>query len=81
MPQLDANQVRVLLQVLGQTRDDEMTCDDCLPYLAVLVEHELAGKPSHEALKRVEDHLAICPECVEELGAIRAAIESLEAAD
>lgn len=77
MPPLDANQVKLLLRVLTQTQDEEMTCDDCLPYLATLVEHDLAGKPRPEALKLVEDHLEICPECVEELEAIRAAIASL----
>ncbi|MEM8865722.1 MAG: hypothetical protein AAGF31_09300 [Planctomycetota bacterium] len=78
MPKLDAQQVRTLLQILDQTQDEEMTCDDCLPHLAVFVEHDLANKPRPEALKLVQDHLDICPECVEELEVLRLAIESLD---
>ncbi|MEN1681944.1 MAG: hypothetical protein AAGJ46_20370 [Planctomycetota bacterium] len=79
MPRLDADQVRLLLDVLGKTQDEELTCDEVLPFLAVVVEHEMAGEPLPEALAMVEHHLSICPECVEELNAIRDAIKAIDA--
>ncbi|MEM6798956.1 MAG: hypothetical protein AAF589_05530 [Planctomycetota bacterium] len=77
MPRLNAEQVRVLMQVLELTEDEELTCDECLPRLAELVEQELAGKEPGDAMRLVEAHLAICPECVEELDALREAIRAL----
>ncbi|MEM6329367.1 MAG: hypothetical protein AAF790_03855 [Planctomycetota bacterium] len=81
MPRLNAKQIRVLLEVLERTEDHELTCDECLPRLAELVEAELAGvQPDGHldgVMRLVEAHLAICPECVEELDAIRAAIHAL----
>lgn len=65
--------------MLDGTREEEWTCDECLPHLAVLVERRLAGAETGEALRMVEQHLAICPECVEELEAIREAIRGIEA--
>ncbi len=80
MPRLNAEQVRTLMQVLELTEEEELDCDGCLDRMAELVEKRLAGVEAGEAMRLVEAHLAICPECVEELDAIRAAIEAFEQA-
>jgi predicted anti-sigma-YlaC factor YlaD len=36
----------------------------------------LAGLPLNEALTRVEEHLAVCPECREELLALKKILQA-----
>jgi len=67
-----------LLEMISQTRDHELTCDDCLDQLAQLAEREMAGKPLDAALHAARQHLDICPECAEEHALLVDALEALE---
>lgn len=63
---LDRNQLRRLLELVAQTRDDEIDCDACLAGMAEFAEAELVGAEVPAALKRIAAHLAVCEECAEE---------------
>jgi hypothetical protein len=66
MMALDRRQLERLLTLVADTRDDEIACDECLAGMAEFAEQRLAGVEIREALRRIELHLASCPECTEE---------------
>jgi uncharacterized protein with PIN domain len=74
---LDEQQLTGLLLLLAQTEEVELTCDECFARTAEYAEHELTGKTPHEALEKVRQHLAICPDCREEYLGLLNAIRSL----
>lgn len=74
---LTHRQIHNLVGLLGRTRENELTCQECLEHVAEFAEHELAGKPIPEALEAVGHHLSLCPECSEEYSALRTALERL----
>lgn len=71
---LDRRQLERLLAFVANTRDDEITCDECLAGMAEFAERRLAGIGIQEALRRTELHLASCPECAEEYALLLAAL-------
>jgi predicted anti-sigma-YlaC factor YlaD len=64
----------LLVQATLITRPDEIGCDTCLDQVSAYAEAQLAGLPTPEALRRVEEHLAICGECQEEFAALALAL-------
>jgi uncharacterized protein with PIN domain len=70
------NQIKTLLGFVSKTRDDEISCQACEDQIAQFAESQLTGKEIPEALRAIEEHLKICPECTEELEFIRRALES-----
>ena len=71
---LTADQLHDLAGVLGQTRPDEITCDEWLDRIAGYTDCRLAGPPPPDGAALIEHHLAICPECKEEFEALLAAL-------
>jgi hypothetical protein len=66
---LNAEQIRTLFTALHFTKDHELTCDE---WLAELPEY-LDSTPTDQASERfrlVREHLALCPECSEELSVV-----------
>ena len=63
---LDRQQLKSLLTSVANTREDEITCGDCLAGMAEFSEQQLIGAEIPTALKRIEAHIAFCPECAEE---------------
>ena len=70
------NQIETLLDFVSKTRENEISCQTCEDQIAQFAESQLTGKEIPEALKAIEEHLRICPECTEELEFIRRALES-----
>jgi len=68
-------QIKTLLGFVAKTSDDEVSCQTCEDQISQFAESELAGKEIPDALKVIEEHLKICPECTEELALIRRALE------
>lgn len=68
-------QIKTLLGSLAKTTDDEISCQQCEDQIAQFVESQLAGSLPN-ALRAIEEHLKICPECTEELALIRRALEN-----
>ena len=63
---LDKQQVKTLLSFVANTREDEITCDECLAGMADFAETQLVGAEIPDAKKRIQAHIAFCPECAEE---------------
>lgn len=76
MKTLTKEQLAELAAVVGATREREINCAECGNFAAEFAERQLAGLPLDEALKRVEQHLEICPECREELLALKKILEA-----
>ena len=67
-----------ILQLIGQTNDRELNCEECLSLVAEFAEQQLAGKPVSTVLRAIEQHLLICDECREEYEALRQAIVAMD---
>jgi hypothetical protein len=74
---LSDDQIRALLHVVSQTRDHELTCDECLAELGSFAELTLRGRTAEEAYDLVRQHLQICGECCEEFNLLLKALEHL----
>jgi len=74
---LDKQHIETLLSAVSRTREDELDCGRCLAGMAEFAEHQLLGAEIPQALRLIQEHLAICPECTEEyevlLDVVRAA--------
>ncbi len=63
---LDKQQLKTLLSFVANTREDEITCDECLAGMAEFAETRLVGAEIPEAQRHIQAHLEFCPECAEE---------------
>ncbi len=63
---LSKDQLSRLLVIVADTRDDEITCDECLAGMAEFADARLLGNTISTALERIEAHLEFCPECKQE---------------
>jgi uncharacterized protein with PIN domain len=63
-------QVGSIVKMLGLTTDREFNCSECLQHVSEFAECQLASKPLDEVIAKVEQHLALCPECREEYEAL-----------
>jgi uncharacterized protein with PIN domain len=68
---LSPQQIAGFLDLIGQTREHEFTCGECLEHVAEFAERQLAGRAPDDAMRSVEQHLFQCPECREEYEALR----------
>ena len=74
---LRPEQAKVLIAKVMDTRDQEMTCDECMADIAEFVEVQLTGKPLGDALQTVQEHLESCHDCTDEYHALRQALAAL----
>ena len=63
---LTQEQIVRLSQVISQTKEHELDCDEFLGHLAEWSERVLQGESIDNATDSVRGHLSICPECLEE---------------
>ncbi len=73
---LDKQQVKTLLSFVANTREDEITCDECLAGMAEFAETQLLGADIPGAQKHIQAHIAFCPECAEEYEVLFAAVSA-----
>lgn len=78
---LRPEQAKALIEMVMGTRDQEMTCDECVADIAEFVEVQLTGKPLSEALQAVQEHLDRCRDCTDEYHVLRQALEALAEED
>ena len=64
-----------LVETTLQTRDDEITCDEWVRRVGAYVEVLARGGEVPAALEVVAQHVEICPECAEELEALRESLD------
>lgn len=74
---LRPEQAKVLIAKVMDTRDQEMTCDECMADIAEFVEVRLTGKPLSDALQAVHEHLKRCHDCADEYRILRQALAAL----
>jgi uncharacterized protein with PIN domain len=67
---LTRGQVGGIVRMLGLTTDREFNCAECLQHVSEFAECQLANQPVNEVISKVEQHLALCPECREEYEAL-----------
>lgn len=67
-----------LMRLIGLTRDSEINCEQCAVLVAEFTERQLLGRPLSEALRAVEHHLSLCPECREEYESLQRALKDLD---
>ena len=67
---LSKQKIESLIQLISATRDEELTCDDCLSEMAQFAEEKLAGKSVQQSQQAVIHHLENCDECREEFEAL-----------
>lgn len=72
---LNRDQIRTLADVLGRTREHELTCDEWLAEVPAYLE---AGPNERDAaaFRFVREHLGLCPDCREEVELLLAALSS-----
>lgn len=70
-------EIEQLLKLVGQTKDRELNCEECLARVAEFAESQLSGKSVLASLQAVEQHLAVCGECREEYEALQKVLDSL----
>lgn len=68
--------IQELVRQVGATREQELNCTECRSYFGEFAEKQLVGLPPDAALARVEQHLEVCPECHEELLALKKILEA-----
>lgn len=72
---LSDEQLTSLAKLLGMTREEELTCDECLRHMAEFAQVSLAGRTVPEGLRAIDEHLRFCGECQEEFQALRDALQ------
>ncbi len=63
---LERQLIQALLSQIAQTREDEISCDECLAGMAEFAETQLVETEVPVALERIRAHLSFCSECAEE---------------
>ena len=63
---MNIEELRLMVQAIFTTSEDEIDCEDCFQELDAFAEKELAGKDVASALPLLEDHLNRCRDCREE---------------
>lgn len=77
MEKLNLNILKKMVRAIKNTRDDEISCDECFEKLDNFIDLELKGKSPEKALPLVKDHLDRCRECKEEYEALLKAVKQL----
>lgn len=75
---LTPDKLPTLMEMLSGTREEELTCDECLTLVSEFAEIRLAGKAIPAALEAVSHHLRYCPECRDEYEALLRALDTLD---
>lgn len=72
---LSVEELRELARYVLMTNPDEIGCDDWLGYAPCYADLVAASEPVPEPLRRLAEHLDLCPECAEEFRACLAALK------
>jgi hypothetical protein len=67
-----------LMRMIAQTREEEISCDECFEQLDRFVEMRLSGLDAAAAMPLVQDHLEKCGDCREEFEMLLEALRASE---
>ena len=73
---LDSDQLKKMVRMIQETRDEEIGCEDCYTQVDAFVDQLLDGKHPEEAMPLVQHHLTICSDCMEEFQALLLALKT-----
>lgn len=62
--------IKRLFRMLARTQDSEYSCDDVYRLLDEFAEAVARGEDTTRFMPQVQQHLAMCPDCREELEAL-----------
>jgi hypothetical protein len=68
--------MRPLVMALAKTQAKELSCDDVYALLDVYAECLLRGDDVEGLMPLIHHHLAMCPDCAEELSALLRSMET-----
>ena len=68
-------QLAGLARLVADTAAQELDCGEVLDGLAALLECRQAGQPVEGPLLKIQQHLAVCPECLEEFNLLEGLYE------
>lgn len=68
---LTGDQLASLVKMVGGTTDEEFDCAQFLAHVGEFAEAQLSRQQINAVLAKVEQHLAMCPECREEYEALQ----------
>ncbi len=75
---LNSEQVDLLLKMIQQTREVELTCPECLDELDRYTQSTLDGMPLEGVLQRVREHLEACPCCNSQFKLVLETLNAIE---
>jgi hypothetical protein len=75
---LDPDKIRLLLKMLQNTQDLELTCPECIAELDKYAQSTLDKKPLDAILERVRQHLGACNACDDEFNLILETLRAIE---
>jgi hypothetical protein len=75
---LNAKQIDMLLKMIRDTKDLELTCPECLAEMDKYAQRTLDEEPLDSMLERVREHLAACPACDSEFQLILDTLKAIE---
>lgn len=68
--ELNNEKLSSLVEMIRLTKPEELTCDDLLDHVASYAEACARDLPAPVGSEPVQQHLSICPECMEEFQAL-----------
>lgn len=75
---ISQEQVKRLVQLVAEVRDDQLDCDGCFAQIAEFAEIQLAGESIPAAMQAIEIHLHNCGCCRDEFETLLKALQGLE---
>ena len=70
--------LKMIINSLAVTREDEADCEDCFDELDVYAEMLRNGKDPEVVMPMIKQHLTVCKCCKEELEGLLIALEGLD---
>ena len=74
-PQATGNAMQKMLEMVGQTQESELSCDEVHALLDQFAEMIAHGEDTTSAMPLVKHHLDTCPDCREEFDALMRILE------
>lgn len=75
---LNSEQVDLLLKMLQDTREVELSCPECAEQLDLYAQKILDGEPIEGVLQLVREHLQACAGCDDEFHLILETIKAID---
>ena len=73
---MNQEKLQRIARALANTRENELSCDECFEQLDRFAEMMLNGRPAAETIPLVQHHLNLCIDCREEFDALMKALRS-----